>query len=85
MAQSVQQRGGFVQKPESIQYLRIMYQGKILQDIQTISDLKQLPGEIVPDRLVTLHLVIAPPGQLTGTTSRRKSSDSAEPSCCCIQ
>jgi hypothetical protein len=74
-----------MQKPESVQHLRIMYQGKILQDVLTISDLKQLPGDIVPDRLVTLHLVMAPPGQLTGANPRRKSSERSEPSCCCIQ
>lgn len=72
-------------KPESVQHLRILYQGKILQDVLTISDLKQLPGEIVPDRLVTLHLVVAPPGQLTGSTSRRKSNETTDSTCCCVQ
>ena len=74
-----------LQKPESVQHLRILYQGKILQDVLTISDLQQLPGEILPDRLVTLHLVVAPPGQLTGSTSRRKTNETADSTCCCVQ
>jgi hypothetical protein len=75
-----------LQKPEGVQHLRIMYQGKILQDVLTISDLKQLPGDIVPERLVTLHLMLAPPGQLTGASnSRRPHNERSDSSCCCVQ
>ena len=74
-----------LQKPESEQYLRAMYQGKILQDVLSIADLKQLPGDIVPERLVTLHLVIAPPGQLTAVPNRRPANERSEGGCCCVQ
>ena len=77
---------GCVQKPENTQHLRIMYQGKILQDVLSISDLKQLPGDMEPGRLVTLHLMLAPPGQLTGQSSQRRQNESGSgSSCCCIQ
>ena len=69
-----------------MQHLRVMYQGKILRDVLTISDLKQLPGELVPDRLVTLHLMLAPPGQHTGqSNNRRPHEEGSGSSCCCVQ
>ena len=75
---------GYAEARKRSALLRILYQGKILQDVLTISDLKQLPGKII-HRLVTLHLVVAPPGQLTGSTSRRKANETTESTCCCIQ
>jgi hypothetical protein len=74
-----------LQKPDGEQHLRIMYQGKILQDVLTIADLKQLPGDIVPERVVTLHLFIAPPGQLTAVPNRRPTNERSSSGCCCIQ
>lgn len=74
-----------LQKPESDQHLRVMYQGKILQDVLSIADLKQLPGDIVPERLVTLHLVIAQPGQLNAVPNRRPANERSEGGCCSIQ
>lgn len=71
-------------KPEGEAHLRIMYQGKILPDTQTITDLKRLPGDLQPGKLLTLHLLISPPGQRSGRQANAKAERS-EPACCTVQ
>lgn len=65
--------------------LRVVYQGKTLDDTQTIVDLKRLPGEILPGSVVTLHLLTNAPGQVPGQGRTASKDTSSSTSCCCIQ
>jgi hypothetical protein len=73
-----------MQKPESQSMLRVVYQGKTLDNAQTITDLKRLPGEMLPGKVVTLHLLTNAPGQTGQGSSAQKDSSSAS-SCCVVQ
>jgi len=72
------------QKPATAALLRIFYQGKLLEDGKTIRDLERLPGEMVPGKMLTLHLHIQQPAVGKASGAKDSNGGSGRPGCCSV-
>ncbi|KAG0574408.1 hypothetical protein KC19_VG260500 [Ceratodon purpureus] len=69
--------------PKSINDLKLIYAGKILENYKTLADSRVLLGEI-PGCVITMHVVIRPPTNDKASEKQQSETPKSQTCCCTI-
>ncbi|XP_073390270.1 membrane-anchored ubiquitin-fold protein 3 isoform X2 [Physcomitrium patens] len=69
--------------PKSINDLKLINAGKILENTKTLADSRVLLGEI-PGCVITMHVVVRPPSNDKASEKQQSETPNSENCCCTI-